>query len=411
MCLLPIGHLAVAILSFHAALHRKSPQTRLIFFALFVYFAVLSIKTANRFPTPELVSLWVQCMVLNIIHITSVLFIEKIPAPAERADLSSWGPACWVWLASLRSTYGIWCNPQLLGHGHKHQAPPRKVGTSETGEVPGHVPQVPKDRDDDVTVFLLLRLVKLPLYYFLHTRVVPLLFSQLIGGGSSSSSSSSLLTHLDIAQPALFMRSSPLSPREVAVRAYMAVSWIWESFVIFDGANAALSVLAVVTGFDRASDWPSLFGTLGDVDGLRGFWSRFWHRLGLRPYKNFALVAADRLVPVGTSQVARGSVVAFFVFLLSGCSHMAVSWRLGMYDYLDIKWFILNFVACSVERTLISGIRYIAARLDLSRELYMVERSWLGRFIGICWVFGFFFWSVPLWRYPRIQKALLATSR
>lgn len=32
-------------------------------------------------------------------------------------------------------------------------------------------------------------------------------------------------------------------------------------------------------------------------------------------------------------------LLAFVVFFLSGLSHMAVSWHLGMRDTLDLQWF------------------------------------------------------------------------
>ncbi|KAI0010570.1 membrane bound O-acyl transferase family-domain-containing protein [Xylariaceae sp. FL0662B] len=373
LCFIPIADLLLSFLFFHWALHTSDQCLRMFLFAFFLCFATLSFTTSRNFYYlfPDLTSLWAQSVALNIVHITSLLLIEKWPAPPRDQKNPSWS-------SSLRATYRLWGNPQLLPEASKSTVDNEK-------------------QEEPLAVFLLLRVAKLPLYYYLHTRVMPCLFSETIVE----------LFPDDVAQPALLTGLHDVTAREVVVRSWVAVSWIWESLVFLDGANAALASFAVLTGLDRPADWPPLFGRPGAACGLRNFWSRFWHRLALRPYKSWAQVATSGMAPTPVSR----TVLAFVVFLLSGLSHAAVSWRLGMRDTLDVQWFMLNFAGCLGETIVLSTVRNLAKRAGCARELAAIERSWLGRFVGFSWVFAFFFWSVPLWKYPRLHKGLTATER
>ena len=258
----------------------------------------------------------------------------------------------------------------------------------------------PKMEQESVPVFLLLRLLKLPLYYYLFTSILPSIFSETIFRLEAS----------DVAETALFTRLSDVTAREMVVRSYTAVVWIWESLVLLDGANAILAIIAVLSGLDRPGDWPPLFGNPCAACGLRNFWSRFWHRLAVRSYANIGRLVAKH-IPVGGKRTQK-TVVAFVIFLLSGLSHSAVSWRLGHVDWsIDLQWFMLNFAACSAEFVFVSTLRDIARRLGLARELAMLEASWLGYLAGYSWGFGFFFWTVPKWRFPRLHRQLDATDK
>lgn len=378
----PICQLSLAILSLHFALHCPTQQCRFVLYLSFLYFAVLSFLSSTELPDTFLASLWAQSMVLNIVHITSVFFLEANVSgllETQKEDKSSCLTA-----KSLIGTYRLWANPQILP-----RAPKPKEGRQRDGT--------------PVTAFLFLRLTKLALLYLMHTRVFPLYLSVMLP--PSPYQPHDLVPRRLLAQVLIDRQ-----PRDIVLRSYTAVSWIWESLVFLDGANAALSIVFVATGMDQPDDWPSLFGSVSNIRGLRSFWAEFWHRLAARPYKNFGNVVARGVVHTLRVQhhhktTVRNVTVAFVVFILSGLSHGAVSWRLGMRDWLDVHWFLLNFAGCLAETAVRSIVRLVAARCGLQRELRVVERSWLGRVIGCTWVFGFFFWSVPIWRYPRMAKA------
>lgn len=53
-----------------------------------------------------------------------------------------------------------------------------------------------------------------------------------------------------------------------------------------------------------------------------------------------------------------------------------------MCDWLDVQWFLLNFLACSVEIYCLWVMQYLAGRVGLLNELKVLERIWLGSVIG-----------------------------
>ncbi|KAL1846338.1 hypothetical protein Daus18300_014279 [Diaporthe australafricana] len=329
-----------------------------------------------RLLTPSLAGLWAQSVTLNIVHITSILLIEKWPSPHVEGLFAG---------SSFRATWRLWANPQLLNPSVTNDPQEQDDTTGKKTK-----PQEP------LSIFLLLRLAKLPLYYTLYTHLLPLLFSETLGSLSAA----------DVADPALLARLPALTAREAVVRGYTALVWAWESLVFLDGANAALSIIFVLSGVDEPRDWPPLFGSPSAAAcGLRGFWSGFWHRLVVRPYGSVGRAVARWLRVRGTR--AEKSVMAFVVFLLSGLSHGAVSWRMGHKDWVvDVQWFMFNFMACSFELFVLSALRGLARRVGWARELALLEASWLGQLVGYSWVFGFFFWTVPVWRWPRLHKQL-----
>lgn len=381
---IPVAYLLLSFLIFHYALHTQNQWLRWLFLPPLVCFNILSFTTSKHFSLfPSIFSLWAQSVALNTVHITSLLFIEQWPAPPEYHQRRS-RPA------AFHVTYQLWANPRLL--------PKARTSANKIDE-----------EEEALIVFLLLRLSKLPIYYYLYTHLLPSLFGETLIELSPS----------EVGQLALVTRLTDVTPREVFVRSYVAISWVWESFVFLDGANAVLAVFAVLSGLDRPVDWPPLFGPPIRIGSLRSFWSCFWHRLANRPYKSYARFVAIHVLGFlhgksfisSTSSLVFNTFVALVVFLLSGVSHAAVSWRLGMRDWLDVKWFLLNFAACLAETVFLSTVRKLAKRAGLARELIAIERSWLGQVAGLTWVFAFFFWSVPLWRFPRLYEALMRAER
>ncbi|KKY39625.1 hypothetical protein UCDDA912_g00329 [Diaporthe ampelina] len=201
----------------------------------------------------------------------------------------------------FRTTWRIWSNPQMLPDTSITETTNKKDDTNTRTKM----------EQEPVPVFLLLRLLKLPLYYYLFTSILPSIFSEAIFRLEAS----------DVAETALFTRLSDVTAREMVVRSYTAVVWIWESLVLLDGANAILAIIAVLSGLDRPGDWPPLFGNPCAACGLRNFWSRFWHRLAVRSYANIGRLVAKH-IPVGGKRTQK-TVVAFVIFLLSGLSHSA----------------------------------------------------------------------------------------
>lgn len=366
-----------------STLHTQCQKHRLYFLPFFLAFSTLAFTSSRYFWfSPSFASLWIQADLLYILHVTSLLYIEKFPAPIPSNPRDyTFKQQCYF---KIRATWLLFGNPRLTSAVAHRKSPP----------LSGDQPR---------SIFVLLRLAKLPVYYALYFYVGPLLFSEVIVE----------VTPEDVGpvQQILLRRLPEVTIREVILRTYTAVSWIWESFMIFDGVNAILSSICVMLGIDNADDWPPLFGTPFVAVGLRSFWTRFWHGLATRPYKNYGKVVARGLgLQCGTFE--HKILLALVAFGLSGLTHAMVARQIGRRDWdLEIWWFLLNFCACLSEVVLVSVLRSLARKLALSRELSMIEDSWLGHFLGFAWLFGFFFWSTPKWQYPRMYSDAIATER
>jgi hypothetical protein len=383
---MPVCHLAVSAAIFSVALHCSDQSNRRYLLPLFIISSVLSFTSSKYlWFVPGLTSLWSQAVLLYILHVISLLCIEKWPAPRSSARPSTQPDTApkQEWHLDLRITYRLWGNPRLLWASSAPDAR-SPAGTQS------------------YSVFIFLRLVKLPILYYLNFHVIPSLFSETIG----------VILPKDVSptQQVLLRRFQDVTVREAVIRGYTAMFWIWESVVYLDGANSILACFFVLTGLDTPNDWPALFGSPTSASSLRNFWSQFWHKLALRPYTNHGKLLASHLaLQPGSS--AFNSIVALVVFGLSGATHAAVSWQLGQPDWhLDMGWFLLNFLGCSVEVMWLSTIRASAKKMGWSQELKMIEDSWFGKLVGFAWVFGFFFWSVPKWKYPAMHKEALDTA-
>ncbi|KAF3014715.1 hypothetical protein E8E14_007345 [Neopestalotiopsis sp. 37M] len=237
----------------------------------------LSLTSAKSlFIIPGMSIVWAQSLILNIVHVTEILYIN----PIYRQDPQCSSPF------SFQASYRLWTNPRLL-----------------------NFPRVQKynEKREHLGVFIFLRLVKVVIYYCLAAYVLPAIYSETIVE----------LLPEDIEQPALFTRLGEVTAREFLVRSYTAVEWIWKTVAYFDGANAVLACLSVLSGFDRPEDWPNLFSSPVEACGLRNFWSRFWHQLAVRPFKGYGLFISSRLGLQPDSWPSK-IFVAFTIFLVSG---------------------------------------------------------------------------------------------
>ena len=387
LCCVPVLSLTFSAAVFSVALHCSNQRHRLYLLPFFIIFSIFSFTASKYFWfIPSLVSLWSQGVSLYILHIISLLHIEKWPVPYFSAQLSTqqYTASNRQRYFDLRATYKLWGNPQLL---------PQMIAPN------AHSPP----EAQPYSVFFFLRLIKLPIYYYLHSYVIPSLFSETIV--------EIFPEDVSPVQQTLLRRFQEVTAREIVIRGYTATVWILESLIFLDGANAILACFFVTVGIDHPSEWPALFGSPISATSLRKFWSRFWHKLAVRPFTNYGKVVAHSL-GLQPESFAFKTIVACVVFGLSGISHSAVSWQLGQRDwYLDIWWFFLNFLSCLVEVMCLSAMRSFAKSMRWSRELKIIEDSWFGKLIGIAWVFGFFLWSTPKWKYPGIYRAALEEAR
>jgi len=389
----PVFWLFMTVAVFSISLCRLNHTQRICVLPLFITTLALTFTSSDQLGfVPGLSSLWSQSVLLFAIHATSLLYIEKWPTihpdtlrPSKQSGnltrFTSRG------LSDLWTTYKFFGNPRLI-----------LPGSTQVPKAPAKATSRP--------LFVFLRLTKLPIYYVFHFLILPPIFSEIFLG--------ILPSDVSTMRQSMIRRAPPVTAREVMIRAWVAIHWIWETFLVLDSTNAVLASLSVSIGLDLPHEWPPLFGEFSSICSLRRFWACFWHQLATRPYKSYAHLLAHS-IGLEPSSPSFSFVVALIVFAISGASHAAVSWQLGWKDwYLDIQWFLCNFIVCTLE-TLLLGIFSIAAkRFGFADELVTVKSSWLGRLISGAWVFGFFFWSVPFWKYPRMhadaQAAMALTS-
>lgn len=201
----------------------------------------------------------------------------------------------------------------------------------------------------------------------------------------------------------------PISLREILMRAVWAVYWAWSTFAFLDGIHSALSIICVsVIGFDQPENWPPLFGTLAQAYTINRFWSRFWHGLVVRPYMNFGSYLSRNILRFPRRSLAYRALVPLIVFFLSGLSHAGVARQLG--DDCgwtrDITWFLVNYSVAMLEIVAAAMLRVVAIRCGSERQILRLQNSRYIKFLGFCWVYLFFFWSVPRWQYPKMNCAI-----
>ncbi|KAI1259716.1 membrane bound O-acyl transferase family-domain-containing protein [Xylariaceae sp. FL1019] len=360
--MLPVVLLIISFTFFHFSL--QSTHSRFKYLCLL--FGLLSFKRSTDLPS-EIQPMWANASVVSLLHVATFFCFERNVEPQHNGSEERTQ-------ASLHSSWQLWTNYRDLPTDSRVLDPRKRASKS---------------------VFLLLQLSKLPLYYQLRCVIEPKAFALIIGSLRSE----------DVASFNFLSQIPDLSSHRVRVQFYFAISWIFINFITLDGLHAILAIIHVSSGYDAPEQWPPIFGTIENACGLRNFWSRFWHNLAESPFKSVAHETIRRLPCCFRESKA---AFAFMVFLVSGCAHALASNVLGGNGWLDIKWYLLNFVACCAETTFMRVVHYLARRAHWDRELKQIETSWLGRFVGLSWVFGFFFLSVPLWQFPRMHVSLKA---
>jgi hypothetical protein len=67
-----------------------------------------------------------------------------------------------------------------------------------------------------------------------------------------------------------------MTHRELQIRFFMSVYWIWIASLMLDFFHVLLSIFFVaVLRIDAPDEWPPLFGSRGQAYSIRRFWTRF----------------------------------------------------------------------------------------------------------------------------------------
>lgn len=371
-------YLGLSGIAFALSLHSTKQSQRLALLPLILvpaFFSLSTVRTVSFAPGLSLV--WGQTLTGYILHTVSTLHIQKLSPPfQEVTDYTVPRPKSGFDLGYFRR---LWLNPRLIRTHPSESALPEKF--------------VKQSR----LVFLILQFSKLFIYYIIQMKISPSIFDEVVVDIIPS----------DVApyQQSLLRPLDGFTARECLNVTFITLSSFWSTFVYLDGTNAILAAFFVTIGLDDPEDWPPLFGNLSQAIGLRNFWSRFWHTLPMKPYKSIGEFVSLRVFRSSTRSFAHKSIIALVAFGLSGACHALIDWQRGSPDWhLNIYWFLLNFLGCTFEFLFVKTFRYLALRAGLGRDLQTLEGSWLGRFVGYTWVFVFFCWTVPMWRFPDIHR-------
>lgn len=366
---------------FSIILHTHCQLRRLCLLPLYLALSVVTFITSEHiWFSPNLGTFCMQAALNCTLHNISLICIEKWPAPSLSPALSK-ETVSRQWRCAARNTYCLWINPRMRGRTKPTHA-----------QDPILTPSKPRS----YSTWVLGCLVKLLVYYYLSSYLLPMIFTIAID----------FIRPADVSprQQHLFRRLAPLTSRDLFIRLHTSTIWILETIIYLNSAHTLLSLVAVLSGLDTPEEWPPLFGNPLQATSLRRFWSRFWHGIVTRTYVSYGTVAVASFGLKAGTMVTK-TVVALVIFAISGAVHAVISWQLGDPGDVDIYWFLLNFLACTAEVLFAAALNSAAKRWGWQAELSRVRNSWVGKLLGYAWVLGFFFWSVPMWKYPAMYKS------
>ncbi|KAL3454157.1 membrane bound O-acyl transferase family-domain-containing protein [Aspergillus insuetus] len=174
----------------------------------------------------------------------------------------------------------------------------------------------------------------------------------------------------------------------------LANAGVWITvYCTLDTFDCLTLAAAVVLGDNHPEDWPPMFGSVHEAYSLRGFWSKFWHRMIRRPLIDFSTTL---LRPIFITR-AKPPDITFVccVFFLSGLVHVpmdiAIWARTGVPSFPLFFFFCKNLIAILVETVIVHSYRSYRRRRGWSAE-------WIGsveRALGYTWVFLFLSYASP----------------
>lgn len=371
--LAPLTCLCVSIAIYAWAVSAR--HRRWTWLAPLLFSQYLAFSASNRWPNNGIDSLWGLLVCIWISESLSVLFLEDQSLLVSN-DLSP-APQPWYWKAWM-----TWNNPRLIGTPREEDCTPRSFYGCQSR-----------------AAFARVRLIKLVAYWICSQYLQPMLIPGAFMPFEPSDFDSVRQTYFR----RILSENNPITARETTLRATFAIFWAWGAYVMVDAAHTALSIVfVIILRMDHPHQWPPIYGHLRHMSSLRGFWGKFWHRLVVLPYSNCGKIIAERVLGIRPGCLPHKMIVAFTIFLISGMVHAAVAWQLGDRCgwHLDICWFCLNFVASTFESAFCSAAlrKAITSNATSSRSPVPIIQKTL----GFIWVFGFFFWSVPKWQYPKV---------
>ncbi|KAI9754892.1 MAG: hypothetical protein M4579_004492 [Chaenotheca gracillima] len=318
--------------------------------------------------------LWALLICVWILHATAVLYIDRISLPKSEPP--------WIW------AYRAWCDPQRQIDWKGF--PPRTLSSQKSSRV------------GSIFRRLLRVVVCWVLQLFIVGPLVPLYF-----GFHAQDFTPSRQVFIRRLLSSSF--GPPITSREIQIRCFISVYWIWIAFLMLDVCNVLLSILFFgILRLDAPEDWRPLFGSPLQAYSIRRFWTKFWHKLTAPSCASSGRWINRELLGMAPGSRNEKTFIAFWTFFLSGICHAVSDWQggeLGM-PMDDVYFFVANFVAGAVE-TVVVQLANRALKNNGHDRLQQILWSDAGRrIIGFVWVLGFFFWITPKWQFPKLHAVL-----
>jgi hypothetical protein len=206
----------------------------------------------------------------------------------------------------------------------------------------------------------------------------------------------------------------PITVREIEIRLFLSVYWIWVAYLMLDMCSILLSIFfSVILRLDTPDEWKPLFGSPLQAYSVRRFWTKFWHRLTVSCCASSSKQVTRRLVGMTPGSRCEKIFVAFWTFLLSGVCHVVADWQAGepCHPYNDMLFFVANFVAGAVELVVADRLNRVKKRSGDGTFNQLIWSNPTKIIVGYVWVLGFFFWITSKWQYPKLHAVLTQAQR
>ncbi|EIT80680.1 hypothetical protein AO1008_07129 [Aspergillus oryzae 100-8] len=375
-CLIPPALFACSSALFYVAIHLPY-RGRLYLSPLLFGSAILSLHTSPYLTwLTGMNVLWALFACVWIQHAAAVLYFDQLRVPQTASP----------WLA----TYKIWNDPQ------------RRMST-------GLPPRYKRSISSPSRIsFTFHRLAKITLCWalqlFIIGPLVPLYFN--FTAQDFAPSRKVFLRRL----LALHNNHHPITLREIQIRLFLSIYWIWIAYLMLDLCNALLSIIfSVILRLDTPNEWQPLFGSPLQACSIRRFWTKFWHRLTVSCCASSGTQVTRRLIGMTPGCRSEKIFVAFWTFLLSGLCHVIADWQAGepCHPHDDLLFFVANFMASALELLVVRRLERVKGyRADHDKDIWSVLLKTTNRVVGYVWVLGFFFWITPKWQYPKLYAVL-----
>ncbi|KAE8132833.1 hypothetical protein BDV38DRAFT_287429 [Aspergillus pseudotamarii] len=374
--LIPPAFFAFSSILFYVAIHLPY-RGRLYLSPLLFGSAILSLHTSPYLTwLTGMNVLWALFACVWIQHAAAVLYFDQLRVPQTTSP----------WLA----TYKIWNDPQ------------RRMST---GLPPRHKPSI---SSHSRLCFTFCQLAKITLCWalqlFIIGPLVPLYFNF-----TAQDFAPSRKVFLRRLLP-LHDNHPPITLREIEIRLFLSIYWIWIAYLMLDLCNALLSILfSVILRLDTPNEWQPLFGSPLQAYSIRRFWTKFWHRLTVSCCASSGTQVTRRLMGMTPGCQTEKIFVAFWTFLLSGLCHVIADWQAGepCHPHDDLLFFVANFMASALELLVVRRLERVkGCRADDDKDIWSVLLKTINAVSGYVWVLGFFFWITPKWQYPKLYTVL-----